>query len=52
MCCEICGAIEESDIHALFLCPLATEVWVGSGFEEMLWDGNVISPMDALLKAS
>ncbi|KAJ8437863.1 hypothetical protein Cgig2_002997 [Carnegiea gigantea] len=28
------------------------EVWGGSGFEEMLWDGNVISPMDAILKAS
>ena len=52
MRCEICGAIKESDIHALFLCPLEAEVWVGNGFEEMLRDGNVISPMDALLKAS
>ncbi|KAJ8448142.1 hypothetical protein Cgig2_031866 [Carnegiea gigantea] len=52
MRCEICGAIKESDIHDLFLCLLAAEVWVGSGFEEMLWDGNVISPIDALMKAS
>lgn len=44
--------IEESDIHSFFLCPFAAEVLLGSGFEEILWDGNVISPMDALLKAS
>jgi len=26
MRCEICGAVEESDVHVLFLCPLAREV--------------------------
>ena len=52
MQCEICGATEESDIHALLLCPLATKVWVGSEIEDVLWDDNVTTPMDALLQAS
>jgi len=33
MRCDICGAIEESDVHVHFLCAFAREVWDGSDFE-------------------
>lgn len=36
MGCDVCGAVEESDIHVLFECPLAVEVWRASEFGEEL----------------
>ncbi|KAJ8433802.1 LOW QUALITY PROTEIN: hypothetical protein Cgig2_025965 [Carnegiea gigantea] len=39
MKCEICDALEESDIHVLFSGPLALDIWTGSDFGESLWRG-------------
>jgi len=52
MRCDICGAVEESDVHVLFLCPLAMEVWNGSDFEEDLWRGGGSSALDMVGKAA
>jgi len=52
MRCEICGAMEESDVHALFLCPFAVEIWGGSGFEEELWREGGPSALAVLEKAT
>jgi len=35
----ICGALAETDIHALFECPLGYEIWLGSNDEEKLCHG-------------
>lgn len=34
--CGICGALEETNVHALVECPLARRVWEGSAFMEWL----------------
>ena len=28
--CDICGYLEDSDLHALFTCPIAQEIWAAS----------------------
>jgi len=45
---EIYGALEESDLHALFLCPFAMEIWAGSTFGVDLWQGMTSSATDVL----
>ncbi|KAJ8453270.1 hypothetical protein Cgig2_008154 [Carnegiea gigantea] len=32
MQCGVCGAVEETDIHALFQCPLASPLWEGTPY--------------------
>jgi len=48
MRCDICGAVEELDVHVLFLCPLAREVWSHSGFEDALWQGGGLTALDIM----
>ena len=52
MRCDICGAVEESDVHVLFLCPFAREVWDESDFEADLWWGGGPSALAVLEKAA
>lgn len=52
MCCDICGTLEESDIHVLFVCPLAKEIWGKSGFEEHLWEASMPTVIDKLVLVS
>ncbi|KAJ8443737.1 hypothetical protein Cgig2_029642 [Carnegiea gigantea] len=33
----VCGHAEESDVHAIFECPLAIQIWDGCGLDETLW---------------
>lgn len=47
MSCDICGALEDSDTHALFECPLAVEIWRGSDFEQHLWWSSSHSAADS-----
>jgi len=51
MRCDICEAVEESDVHFLFSCPLAREVWSGSDFEDALWQGGGPTALDMVAKA-
>jgi len=37
MKCEWCGHLEESDVHAVFVCPMAEDIWQASSFESPLW---------------
>jgi len=46
--CDICGAVKEYDVHVLFLCPLAMEVW----HEEELRQGCVSSALDMVGKVA
>lgn len=52
MNCEICGALEESDLHSLFLCPFAMEIWAGSTFGVDVWQGMASSATDFLGRAA
>ena len=52
MRCDICGAVEESNVHILFLCPLAREIWSGSGFDEELWDGDGPNAWDVVARVA
>jgi len=47
--CDICGYLEDSDTHVLFECPLATEIWRESEFEENLWRGCPLAAVDRLM---
>ncbi|KAJ8435079.1 hypothetical protein Cgig2_032970 [Carnegiea gigantea] len=51
MSCEIYGALEDFDVHTLFECPLATEIWRESEFDEQLWRSSPFSVMDRLILA-
>lgn len=35
--CVVCGACEESNVHALLECPLAIAIWEGSGIDHRFW---------------
>ncbi|KAL2924008.1 hypothetical protein RDABS01_015499 [Bienertia sinuspersici] len=37
--CGVCGAIEESDLHALLECPQAEEIWLESGVDSQFGGG-------------
>ena len=51
MRCEICGAVEESDVHVLFFCPLAREVSSCSGFDDVLRQEGGPSALDIMGEA-
>ena len=36
MCCSMCGASMETDVHALVDCPLASLIWKGSRFDNWI----------------
>ena len=36
MSCSVCGAAEDTDIHALFECPLAFSIWEGTPFVSLV----------------
>ncbi|KAJ8440689.1 hypothetical protein Cgig2_005420 [Carnegiea gigantea] len=48
MKCAICSALEDTDVHMLFLCPLEAEIWKGSDFGEELWQGRVAKVIDTV----
>ena len=52
MRCDICGAVEESDVYVHFLCPLAREIWSSSGFDDALWQGGGPTALDMVGKAA
>lgn len=36
MSCNISGHVEESDIHTLLECPIASQIWQGNDLDELL----------------
>ena len=40
------GASEDSDVHALLHCPLASTIWEGCKVDNRFWDVNVRTTMD------
>ena len=46
--CELCGFVEDSDVHALFACPVAVEIWSNSDVDEELWGAGPLSAADRL----
>ncbi|KAL2900218.1 hypothetical protein RDABS01_025300 [Bienertia sinuspersici] len=38
--CDLCGALDENDIHVLLECPMAEEIWYECGLDEKLFEGN------------
>lgn len=51
MKCSVCGAMEETDMHTLFECPLASEVWLGIKFGRAISSANHKSVWDVLVWA-
>ncbi|KAJ8445113.1 hypothetical protein Cgig2_029485 [Carnegiea gigantea] len=51
MGCAICGASEDSDVHALLHCPLARTIWEGSKVDSRFWDVNVRTMVDCFQEA-
>ena len=50
MRCSVCGAIKETDLHALLECPLAQEVWAGSCFWDWVKEATIPSVWDLLFQ--
>ena len=50
--CELCGCMEDSDVHALFACPVAIEVWSDSGVAEEYWSAGQWSATERLKQAA
>ena len=51
MACSICGHSEETDIHAVLECPLASQIWAGSGLAESLWTSKFRTLSDCIMQA-
>ena len=51
MRCELCGHLEDHDVHALFECPMAVEIWKESSFAQSLWSVGLHSAKAYLLHA-
>ncbi|KAJ8451541.1 hypothetical protein Cgig2_018175 [Carnegiea gigantea] len=51
MQCTICGHPEETDLHALFECPLSTSIWEGSELRPESWSSRFRCPLDCFLEA-
>ncbi|KAJ8428778.1 hypothetical protein Cgig2_014386 [Carnegiea gigantea] len=49
--CAICGACEESDVHALLEWPLVIAIWEGSGIDHRFWALRVRVMADCILRA-
>lgn len=49
MNCHICSALEDSVIHALLECPLATKIQAASPFPPELWSRRYPSVLDNLM---
>ena len=52
MKCAWCGHHEESDVHALFACPMAEEIWQASTFNYHLWRAGPLTMKEYLLRAA
>jgi len=52
MRCGVCGHVEDHEVHALFECQLAGDIWRESSFDSSLWDIGLRSAMDVLVHAS
>jgi len=48
MACTQCGAVVESDIYALFECPVASMIWENNPFGHVLEKCNMASVWDVL----
>ena len=49
--CDICDNLEDSDTHALFDCPLVTEIWRESELEDKFCRSCPLAAVDSLLMA-
>ncbi|KAJ8433730.1 hypothetical protein Cgig2_019798 [Carnegiea gigantea] len=49
--CAICGASEDSDVHALLHCPLARMIREGSKVDSRFWHVNVRTMVDCFQEA-
>ena len=49
MQCAICGHYEETNVHALFECPLAEGVWEGTEFSSEIWTSKYRAPVDGFI---
>ncbi|KAJ8452986.1 hypothetical protein Cgig2_014749 [Carnegiea gigantea] len=51
MSCSVCDHAEDTPTHAVLECPLAIEVWSGSGLDESLWASKYRTFMDCIVQA-
>ncbi|KAJ8431514.1 hypothetical protein Cgig2_009751 [Carnegiea gigantea] len=51
MSCSVCDHVEDMPTYAVLECPLAIEVWSGSGLDESLWTSTYRTLMDCIVQA-